>query len=205
MLDPFMRRLIDPPLNGVAAIWPRKISANQITIFGLVLGVACFLAIAINTMTAALILLALNRLADGLDGAVARAQTPSELGAYLDIVSDFVLWGLLPIGFIILDSDNAIAAAVLLSSFSMSMTVFLAFAIMAEKRGLETDAQGTKSFFYVAGLAEGTETITFFTIVIIWPGAFVPAAFVYAGIVYLSVIGRVTSSYLILKELPSDT
>ena len=205
MLDPFMRRLIDPPLIGVAAIWPRKISANQITIFGLVLGVACFLAIAMNTMTAALILLALNRLADGLDGAVARAQTPSELGAYLDIVSDFVLWGLLPIGFIILDSDNAIAAAVLLSSFSMSMTVFLAFAIMAEKRGLETDAQGTKSFFYVAGLAEGTETIAFFTIVIICPGAFVPAAFVYAGIVYLSVIGRVTSSYLILKELPSDT
>ncbi len=205
MLDPFMRRLIDPPLNGVAAIWPRKISANQITIFGLVLGVACFLAIAINTMTAALILLALNRLADGLDGAVARAQTPSELGAYLDIVSDFVLWGLLPIGFIILDSDNAIAAAVLLSSFSMSMTVFLAFAIMAEKRGLESDVQGSKSFFYITGLAEGTETIAFFAIVIIWPDAFIPAAFVYAGIVYLSVIGRVASSYLILKELPSDT
>ena len=153
MLDPFMRRLIDPPLNGVAAVWPRRISANQITIFGLVLGVACFLAIATNAMTAALILLALNRLADGLDGAVARAQTPSDLGAYLDIVSDFVLWGLLPIGFIILDSNNAIAAAVLLSSFSMSMTVFLAFAIMAEKRGLETDAQGNKSFFYIAGLA----------------------------------------------------
>ena len=205
MLDPFMRRLIDPPLNGVAAIWPRKISANQITIFGLVLGVACFLAIAINTMTAALILLALNRLADGLDGAVARAQTPSELGAYLDIVSDFVLWGLLPIGFIILDSDNAIAAAVLLSSFSMSMTVFLAFAIMAEKRGLESDVQGSKSFFYITGLAEGTETIAFFAIVIIWPDAFIPAAFVYAGIVYLSVIGRVASSYLILRELTSDT
>ena len=205
MLDPFMRRLIDPPLNGVAAIWPRKISANQITIFGLVMGVACFLAIAINTMTAALILLALNRLADGLDGAVARAQTPSELGAYLDIVSDFVLWGLLPIGFIILDSDNAIAAAVLLSSFSMSMTVFLAFAIMAEKRGLESDVQGSKSFFYITGLAEGTETIAFFAIVIIWPDAFIPAAFVYAGIVYLSVIGRVASSYLILRELTSDT
>ena len=205
MLDPFMRRLIDPPLNGVAAIWPRKISANQVTIFGLVLGVVCFLAIAINTMTAALILLALNRLADGLDGAVARAQTPSELGAYLDIVSDFVLWGLLPIGFIILDSDNAIAAAVLLSSFSMSMTVFLAFAIMAEKRGLESDVQGSKSFFYITGLAEGTETIAFFAIVIIWPDAFIPAAFVYAGIVYLSVIGRVASSYLILRELTSDT
>lgn len=204
MLDPFMRRLIDPPLKGVAAIWPRRVSANQITIFGFVLGVGCFLAIATNSLTAALILLGLNRLADGLDGAVARAQSPGELGAYLDIVADFALWGLLPIGFIILDSDNSVAAAVLLSSFSMSMTVFLAFAIMAEKRGLETDAQGRKSFFYLAGLAEGTETIAFFAIVIIWPGAFIPAAFVYAGIVYLSVIGRVASSYLILKELPSD-
>jgi phosphatidylglycerophosphate synthase len=204
MLDPFMRRLIDPPLKGVAAIWPRRVSANQITIFGFVLGVGCFLAIATNSLTAALILLGLNRLADGLDGAVARAQSPSELGAYLDIVADFALWGLLPIGFIILDSDNSVAAAVLLSSFSMSMTVFLAFAIMAEKRGLETDAQGRKSFFYVAGLAEGTETIAFFAIVIIWPGAFIPAAFVYAGIVYVSVIGRVASSYSILKELPSD-
>ena len=204
MLDPFMRRLIDPPLKGVAAIWPRRVSANQITIFGFVLGVGCFLAIATNSLTAALILLGLNRLADGLDGAVARAQSPSELGAYLDIVADFALWGLLPIGFIILDSDNSVAAAVLLSSFSMSMTVFLAFSIMAEKRGLETDAQGRKSFFYVAGLAEGTETIAFFAIVIIWPEAFIPAAFVYAGIVYVSVIGRVASSYLILKELPSD-
>jgi phosphatidylglycerophosphate synthase len=204
MLDPFMRRLIDPPLKGVAAIWPRRVSANQITIFGFVLGAGCFLAIATNSLTAALILLGLNRLADGLDGAVARAQSPSELGSYLDIVADFALWGLLPIGFIILDSDNSVAAAVLLSSFSMSMTVFLAFAIMAEKRGLETDAQGRKSFFYVAGLAEGTETIAFFAIVIIWPGAFIPAAFVYAGIVYVSVIGRVASSYSILKELPSD-
>ena len=200
-----MRRLIDPPLKGAAAVWPRKISANQITIFGLLLGVGCFLAIITNAMTAALTFLALNRLADGLDGAVARAQTHSDLGAYLDIVSDFILWGLLPIGFIILDSDNAIAAAVLLSSFSMSMTVFLAFAIMAEKRGLETNTQGNKNFFYIGGLAEGTETIAFFAIVIIWPGIFIPAAFIYAGIVYLSVIGRVANSYLILKELPSDT
>ena len=204
MLDPFMRRLINPPLKGVAVIWPRRVNANQITIFGFVLGVGCFLAIATNSLTAALILLGLNRLADGLDGAVARAQSPSELGAYLDIVADFALWGLLPIGFIILDRDNSVAAAVLLSSFSISMTVFLAFAIMAEKRGLETDAQGRKSFFYVAGLAEGTETIAFFAIVIIWPGAFIPAAFVYAGIVYVSIIGRVASSYFILKELPSD-
>ena len=45
---------------------------------------------------AALIFLLLNRLADGLDGAVARQTAPSALGAYIDIVSDFLLWALLP-------------------------------------------------------------------------------------------------------------
>ncbi|CAI8311270.1 MAG: Inner membrane protein YnjF [Rhodobiaceae bacterium UBA7378] len=204
MLDPLMRRLIDPPLKGVASILPRQLSANRITIGGFILGVCCFVAIAIGSMMAALVFLLLNRLADGLDGAVARRDTPSELGGYLDIVADFVLWGLLPLGFIILDSGNAVAAAVLLSAFSMSMTVFLAFAIMAEKRGLETDTQGRKSFFYMAGLAEGTETIVFFVVVMIWPGFFIPAAFIYAAIVYLSVIGRVATSYTALQNLKTD-
>ena len=148
MLDPLMRRLIDPPLNGVAPVWPRRVSANQITIFGLALGVVCFLAIAVNAMTAALVLLALNRLADGLDGAVARARTPSELGAYLDIVSDVVLWGLLPIGFIILDSNNAVAAAVLLSSFSMSMTVFSPSRLWPKSAGWKPTRKEAKVFLY---------------------------------------------------------
>jgi hypothetical protein len=82
----------------------------------------------------------------------------------------------------------------------MSMVVFLAFAILAEKRGVTTQAQGKKSFFYMAGLAEGTETIAFFVFVMWLPDYFIPAAYVFAGLVYLSVIGRILSSYLTLKE-----
>ena len=56
----------------------------------------------------------------------------------------------------------------------------------------------------MAGVAEGTETIVFFVVVMIWPGFFIPAAFIYAAIVYLSVIGRVATSYTALQNLKTD-
>jgi len=201
MLDPVMRRLIDPPLNAAAKRWPSSVSANQITIIGFGLGVISVAAVAHGAFTLALALLLINRLGDGLDGAVARQHGATDLGAYLDIVADFLLWSLLPLGFLFSDGANAVAAAVLLSSFAMSMVVFLAYAIMAEKRGISTESQGKKSFFYMAGLAEGTETIGFFTIVMIWPQAFIPAAYSFAVLVYLSVIGRIIVS---VKALEGD-
>jgi len=200
MLDPLMRRLIDPPLNAAARRWPSTITANQITAFGFTLGVVSFASVAFGAFELALVLLLINRLGDGLDGAVARQNGATDLGAYLDIVADFLLWSILPLGFLLYNGANAVAAAVLLSSFAMSMVVFLAFAILAEKRGVSTDAQGKKSFFYMAGLAEGTETIGFFVIVMIWPTIFIPAAYGFALLVYLSVIGRVIVSVKSLQE-----
>lgn len=189
MLDPFMRRLIDPPLNRIAKYVP--LSANTVTALGFVAGLASAVAVAYGMMTAALLLLIANRLADGLDGAVARAgETSSNFGAYADIVADFLVWSILPLSFIYLSSENALAAAILLSSFAMSMTVFLAFAVMAEKLAIKTEAQGKKGFFYLAGLAEGTETIVFFAACMIWPGSFPTLALAFAALVYCSVIGR---------------
>ena len=201
MLDPVMRRLIDQPLNAAAKRWPSSISANQITIIGFGLGVISVAAVAHGTFTLALALLLINRLGDGLDGAVARQHGATDLGAYLDIVADFLLWSLLPLGFLFYDGANAVAAAVLLSSFAMSMVVFLAYAIMAEKRGISTESQGKKSFFYMTGLAEGSETIGFFIIVMLWPQAFIPAAYSFAVLVYLSIIGRIIVS---VKALEGD-
>ena len=200
MLDSPVRKLIDPPLNAAANRFPEGISANSITITGFFLGILSFFAILEGQFTLALVFLALNRLCDGLDGAVARRHKPSDLGAYLDIVADFLIWALLPLGFVLHDDRNALAGAVLLSSFAMSMTVFLAFAMLAEKRGLSSDAQGKKDFYYLAGLAEGTETIAFFALVMLLPGLFIPAALVFAGFVYLSVLGRLIVCINQLRE-----
>ena len=57
----------------------------------------------------------LNRLADGLDGAIARATSLSDRGGYLDIVLDFLFYGAIPLGFALASpSQNALPAAVLL-------------------------------------------------------------------------------------------
>jgi phosphatidylglycerophosphate synthase len=189
MLDPLMRRLIDPPLAKMAAMvvrLPVGISANKVTLAGFILGlVACALA-AQGHFLAALGALLLNRLADGLDGAIARHNgAESDIGAYLDIVCDFIIWALLPLAFI---------------AHAMSMTVFLAFAIMAEKKGLKSQAQGKKHFFYLSGLAEGTETIGFFVFVMLFPAYFSVGAMVFALIVGVSVIGRILAAMSSLTQ-----
>lgn len=200
MLDSGMRKWMDAPLNSAAKLFPSKISANSITIVGFLIGVLSFISIMKGQFTLALLFLAVNRLADGLDGAVARRHGATDLGGYLDITADFLLWALLPLGFMLHSPDTAFAAAILLSSFAMSMTVFLAFAVMAEKRGASSTAQGKKSFFYLAGLAEGTETIAFFAFVMVYPMYFTPAALIFAAIVYISVLGRLMVSVQQLKE-----
>jgi phosphatidylglycerophosphate synthase len=195
-----MRKWMDAPLNSAAKLFPSKISANSITIVGFLIGVLSFISIMKGQFALALLFLAVNRLADGLDGAVARRHGATDLGGYLDITADFLLWALLPLGFMLHSPDTAFAAAILLSSFAMSMTVFLAFAVMAEKRGASSTAQGKKSFFYLAGLAEGTETIAFFAFVMVYPMYFTPAALIFAAIVYISVLGRLMVSVQQLKE-----
>ena len=200
MLDSAARKLIDPPLNAVAARISPILSANSITIIGFFIGIASFIAITQGQLMLALFFLLLNRLADGLDGAVARQSQATDLGGYWDIVSDFILGALLPLGFALLAPENAFAAALLLSSFAMSMTVFLAFAIQAEKRGITDTSQGVKSFTYLAGLAEGTETIGFFVLVMLLPATFSIAALIFAGFVYLSVLVRLIVSLNLLRE-----
>lgn len=199
MLDSVARKLIDPPLNALANGLSDRISANSITIVGFFIGILSFIAIIKGQFALALVFLLINRFCDGLDGAVARRSGATDLGAYLDITADFLLWALLPVGFALYDPVLALPAAILLSSFAMSMTVFLAFAMLAEKRGLSSEAQGKKGFYYLAGLAEGTETIGFFIFVLAVPTYFATAALIFAAFVYLSVLGRIIVSFTHLR------
>lgn len=195
MLDAAMRKVIDPPLKRLGSIVARTgVTANALTLAGLTIGLFAALAIASSAFGLALLLLLLNRLLDGLDGAVARAGTGAggtAFGGYLDIVADFVLWAMLPVGFVIAAPSNAFAATILLASFIASGTTFLAHAILAAKAGEETDARGEKSFFHLGGLTEGTETIGFFVLVLLWPGMFVVLAPIFAAMATLTAFGRV--------------
>ena len=82
-------------------------------------------------------------------------------------------------GFAFRDGANGVAAAFLLAAFYINGASFLGYAVMAEKRGITTEAQGKKSLYYSAGLLECTETIGFFVALCLWPEAFRPLAVVF--------------------------
>lgn len=191
MFDAKLRPLIDPPLNEAGRALARAgIGANAVTLAGLVPAVGAGLAIAYEHYLLALALIALNRLLDGLDGAVARVRGPSDWGGYLDILADFAFYLAVPIGFGFAASANALPALVLAGSFTLTGISFLAFAALAAKRGQETRAHGTKSFFYSTGLAEGAETIAVFLTMCLWPAAFAAIAYAFAALCLLTVIQR---------------
>lgn len=191
MFDAKLRPLIDPPLNRAGQALARAgVTANQLTACGLIVGLAAATAIAFGAYGWGLALIVANRLLDGLDGAVARAQGPSDLGGYFDIIADFAFYVAVPVGFGVADPANTLAALVLVASFVLTGVSFLAFATIAAKRGVETAAHGKKSFFYSTGIAEGGETIIVFIAMGLWPQAFVPLAYGYAILCLLTLIQR---------------
>ena len=193
MLDGTAKALIDPYLtrmgNGLARL---GISADMVTWAGFVIGAAAGLAIAWQFYLAGLVLLLVSRLADGLDGAVARATKKTDLGGYLDIVLDFAFYGLIPLGFVFADpAANALAGAVLIFSFYVNGSSFLAYAIMAEKRGLDTEQRGAKSLYFTTGLAEATETLAVFAACCLFPGQFAVIAWIFAVICFYTAASRI--------------
>ena len=191
MFDAKLRPLIDPPLNRLgSALARRGVTANAITFLGLALGLAGAAAISGGYFGAGLGLILANRLLDGLDGAVARANGPTVLGGYFDIVADFAFYVSVPLGFGLVDPANTQAALVLVASFVLTGVSFLAYAVIAAERGARTDAHGRKSFFYSTGLAEGGETIAVFITFALFPAWFVPLAYAYAALCVLTVFQR---------------
>ncbi|WP_073976159.1 CDP-alcohol phosphatidyltransferase family protein [Erythrobacter donghaensis] len=191
MLDAKLRPLIDPPLNALGrALAGAGITANAITFAGLALGLGGAAAIALGHIGWGLALIIANRVLDGLDGAVARVRGPSDLGGYFDIVADFAFYVSIPVGFGILAPANTLPALVLVASFVLTGVSFLAFAVIAGKRGASTEAHGRKSFFYSTGLAEGTETIAVFIAMCLFPAWFGTIAYAYAALCTLTVFQR---------------
>jgi phosphatidylglycerophosphate synthase len=194
MLDGVMRPVIDPVVNRIGKILAdRGVTANGVTLVGLALGLAAAAVIALGGAGLwALLPLLASRVADGVDGAVARVLGKTDFGGYLDIVCDFLFYAAIPLAFVLRDPGaNGVAGAVLLASFYVNGATFLGYAVLAEKKGLETRSRGEKSLYFTAGLLEGTETIGFFVLICLWPAAFAPMAFIFAALCFVTALSRV--------------
>jgi phosphatidylglycerophosphate synthase len=187
MFDAALRRLIDPPLNQVArAIARSGVSADILTIAGAAIGLVAAVAISREQFGAGLVLIMLNRIFDGFDGAVARINGTTEFGGYLDTLADFLFYVSVPVAFGWANGANQLPALLLVASFTLTAVSFLGFAAIAAKRGESDGVHGPKALIYSTGLMEGGETIAFFILFCLFPAYFPGLAMLFAGLCILT-------------------
>ena len=202
MLDAFFVRLLKQPLAHAAKVLAGAgVSANRLTIFGFFLGVLACLFIAVDYLLMGFGLFVLNRIFDGLDGAVARIRGPTEHGAFLDITLDFLIYSLVPLAFAIRDPSVALAASFLLFSFVGTGSSFLAFSIFAARNQLENEALKDKSIFYLQGLTEGFETFVVLGFMCLAPQWFELLAWCFGGLCLLTTGSRIYHGNRVLRGI----
>jgi phosphatidylglycerophosphate synthase len=193
VLDRQATALIAPAVKALGGALARSgISANQLTFAGFFIGMLAAVAIAFEAYLAGVAAIFLSRVCDALDGAVAREGTATDRGGFLDIALDFLFYASIPLAFAFADpARNALAAATLLAAFVGTASSFLAFAVIAAKRGLHSTAYPDKSFYFLGGLTEATETLAIFAAMCIWPAHFAVLAYGFAAACVITIAMRI--------------
>ena len=201
MFDHQIQNFTQKPLIIVAKIFLKFLKPNQMTILGFILGFVMCILIFFQFYFAALVLLLLNRFCDGLDGTMARLTTPTPLGGYLDIVSDFTIYSGFVLAFGFSNSSYTYSSMVLLFLYIGTGTTFLAKAAIQTQLDKITETNDAieelpKSFHYTSGLVEGTETIIFMILCLLLPNFFVLISIIFGILCLITFISRVIVCYV---------
>ncbi len=135
----------------------------------------------------------LNRVLDGLDGTVARLHhKQSDLGGYLDIVLDTVIYAAIPVALVLSQPRQAawFSLAFLLSSFYINGASWMYLAALLEKRRQGATVQGELTTITMpGGIIEGTETVLLYTLFLLFPGS---SAYLFTlmGLLVVATIGQ---------------
>ncbi|RJT81077.1 CDP-alcohol phosphatidyltransferase family protein [Arthrobacter cheniae] len=225
MFDTKLRPILAPALDRAAALLDVSwISPNKLTGANLVLGMASAGLAAAQLWVPSLIAWLLCRLADGLDGPLARrrahpaqstqthAQAQAQAharahvpdngqGGFWDICADFVVYGATVIG-VAVGATAGFGAPwlpflLVLFAYYINGSVFLAFSSIAEKTG-RTIEDG-RSLSFLGGLAEGTETVVVHSLWLLLPFVSWQIALIWALLVSISATERIISGYRRLR------
>ncbi len=196
MLDRRVRELTRGTLEACArALIPLGFQADRVTWLGFSLGLCALPLIATHHAGWAIFFILANRLADGLDGTIARMTEPSDRGAFLDIALDFLFYSSIPLAFALADpQDNGLAAATLIYAFVGTGSSFLGFAIIAAKRNISSEEHPGKGFYYLGGLTEASETIGVFIAMCLAPQHFAALAYGFAALCAITTMTRIAAA-----------
>ena len=199
MFDRQIQKYTQKPLQYIAKLFLKFISPNHMTLIGFSFGLLMCLSIIIDQYLMAIFFLFLNRLSDGLDGTMARLQNPTPLGGYLDIVLDFLIYGGFVLSFGITEQNNTLLSMILLFCYIGTGSTFLAkAAILPSLTKQNLNEEIPKSFHYAVGLVEGTETIVFMVLCLLFPNLFIYFSFIFIILCLITIVFRIIVCY---KEL----
>lgn len=201
MLDRYAAALIKPIVDALGKPLARAgVTANQLTLAGFLIGLSAAFLIAFSAYVTGAAVIFISRFCDALDGAVARHSRPTDRGGFLDIALDFIFYASIPLAFAVADpARNALAAATLLAAFVGTASSFLAFAVIAAKRGITSTAYPDKSFYFLGGLAEATETLATFAAMCVWPQHFALLAYAFSVVCAITIATRLWWGWQALK------
>lgn len=191
MIDRRAREALQPALTALARPLDRwGLGPTAVTVAGLVVGVGACAAAALAAWPVALALWLLNRLADGVDGALARLQTGGggARGGYVDLMADFAVYGGFVAGCAVGQPTARLACLVLLLAYYLNGAALLAHAALT--RGPE--GSDDRSVVFLGGLAEGAETVVVHALMVVVPSQMAPIAWAFAVLVAITVVQRVT-------------
>lgn len=179
MLDSVLRPVKDRLLLPAARALGPAVPPWAVTLAGLAAGLAAAAALSAGAHGAGLALWLANRLLDGLDGVLARATgRESDWGGYLDLLADFAVYAAVPLGVaagVAHTEPRAFAAAgVLLAAFYVNAASWMLLSALLEKRARADQRRGQTALAMPAGLVEGTETIVFYSLFVLFPAHAVP-------------------------------
>lgn len=194
MIDALLRGPKEALLAPVVRRTPGAVHPHALTLVGLIPGIAAAFAIAAGQEALALGLWLLNRLVDGLDGTLARLTgRQSDLGGYLDILMDFVVYAAVPIGIAAnLGGTRAwVTMCALLATFYVNAISWAYLSAILERRSRAGDERGPTTVAMPGGLIEGAETVVVYALMLALPAAALGLAWGLAACVVITIGQRV--------------
>lgn len=193
MLDTHGRKYVDPIINCGANFFIKlNLTANNVTVIALILGILTSVFIYIDMNILAVITLWISGYLDGVDGSIARkTKTTSLFGTLMDITFDRIVETSIILSLAMRYSNARINFIVLLICIIISMTIFLTVGALVEKKGM-------KSFYYQAGVAERSEGFLMFSLMILVPNYIVIFTNLFSAIIFITIIQRIIEAKKIL-------
>lgn len=190
MFDRQVRLVCTPVLDAASGQLARRgVRANALTLAGWVFGATACVAVGFKIWALALVAWLVNRVFDGLDGALARQRGATDFGGFLDIVADFSVYAGFVVALAVAVPGARVASAVLLFTYYLSGTALLGGCALLDRRGVQRTDE--RSLRFLGGIAEGLETVVAYTVIVVVPTFATEVEWVFAAMVLVTFVQRV--------------